>query len=237
MSHLRHISTAHGGATKVDVARRVSRRRLFPSMLLSLLAILWVNGALSLLRPNCITPPHHLPKLNRAKKSARGAAPLAVAAIDNPGSKATSLGAVSKRQTMILDGSELASLVAFIASEEASITPDVAARAEKKLNRVAALTIAVGTAEDGRRVVGVERSPKEKGVLEEDLISLGDGTDVYLDSAATVPKAVSDADAISTAAAAMCSIHCSAPRLGADGIVSGTASLNMLRGTNSRVRS
>lgn len=117
--------------------------------------------------------------------------------------------AVTKRQTAIFDGSEFVSIVSFLLADGSKRLGN---KPEMPSRRAGFMTFVTGTTDENpsRRVVGVER-PAAVENSDEEVISLGDDTAVYLDSVATVPNGISDADAISTAAAALCGIHCGMP--------------------------
>eukprot|EP00957_Ditylum_brightwellii_P170666 12991031-Ditylum_brightwellii.AAC.1 len=128
--------------------------------------------------------------------------------------KATKLSAVAKRQKAIFDGAEFISIASFLISEDGSMSRSGEEGGVDVMPQMRAgyMTIVTGTTEeDGERVIGFERpsssSEKEEKVDGEEFVSLGDGTFVYRDSMAVLPKKISDADAISTAAAALCGVH------------------------------
>ena len=95
---------------------------------------------------------------------------------------------------------------------------------------VGCLTLVTGTTTttaESRRVVGVQKleddgnntttssststsNEKDNG-YDGNTISLGDNVHIYKHTAATIPKHISDHDALSTAAASLVGIHCALP--------------------------
>ncbi|KAL9185865.1 hypothetical protein ACHAXT_003642 [Thalassiosira profunda] len=137
------------------------------------------------------------------------------------------LNAVSKRQTLIMDGAELAYYVKSQAQTEdgaeVATLPDVAPRARKKRDRVGAMTFVVATLEEdleedgavwlqsGLKIIGVEASSTSTETSDDarGIVSIGDGLQLYRDSIAVIPAKLSPADAISTAATCLLGVHCS----------------------------
>lgn len=134
----------------------------------------------------------------------------------------TLLNAVSKRQVSVLDGAELYSVESFLAAEENGSNNDKPPP-RSGLARLGFLTVVAGTVADegegdndakflGKRVVGVEIPA---GASSEDSkssgISLGGGVNLHKDSVATIPDAISDADAIATMMASLSAVHCALP--------------------------
>ncbi len=133
----------------------------------------------------------------------------------------------------MLDGGELQSFLLHAANGNVVVTPAPGTAGRDHSDRVGCLTLVAGTAAaaaaDGgspstppRRVVGVEKNGDDDDY--HDALSLVDGVRVYEHTAATIPGGVSDADALSTAAAALVGIHCAIPVVeevggGSDGAV------------------
>lgn len=119
----------------------------------------------------------------------------------------TSLNAVSRRQTFIYDGGELESFLLHSGSKSSSTGA---------ATKVGSLTLVTGsTKEDpSRRIVAVQTDNNKN--LNYETISMGD-VDVYSHTIATIPQKVSEADALSTAAAALVGIHCAIPKVGGVG--------------------
>ena len=148
---------------------------------------------------------------------------------------AATLNAASRRQTFVLDGGELQSFLLHTANGNVVVTPASGTAGRDYSDRVGCLTLVAGTAAaaaadaDGgspspppRRVVGVEKNGDDDDYY--DALSLADGVRVYEHTVATIPGGVSDADALSTAAAALVGIHCAIPVVeevggGSDGAV------------------
>lgn len=68
--------------------------------------------------------------------------------------------------------------------------------------------------EEGTRIIGVEApsstdSASNGDVSSQRIVSIGNDLQLYRDSIATLPKKLSDADAISTAATSLLGVHCS----------------------------
>ena len=125
---------------------------------------------------------------------------------------------MSKRQVSVLDGAELYSVESFLAAEENGSNNDKPPP-RSGLARLGFLTVVAGTVGDegdapysGKRVVGVEIPA---GASSEDSkssgISLGGGVNLHKDSVATIPDAISDADAIATMMASLSAVHCALP--------------------------
>lgn len=119
-------------------------------------------------------------------------------------STVTSLGAVSQRQTFIIDGGELQSFLLHNGDGPPSVP-------KLRPPRVGSLSLVAGTT-DGRRVVGVQKTAQDDAENSYSTLSLGDA-EVYQHTLAAIPKGVSEEDAMSTAAAATVGIHCAMPRV------------------------
>lgn len=143
-------------------------------------------------------------------------------------SSSTSINVVSKQQVAIYDSSELASIMYFL-TQEGTMNGTLAARAPRKLSRIGTVTFVTGYAEGGKfsgqRIIGVKLDSMKCSTIQgndnhdvdfknenKEFISVGDQTYLYSDSVATLPPDISDADAISTAAAALCGVHFGKPR-------------------------
>lgn len=131
----------------------------------------------------------------------------------------TSANAVSTRQTFIIDGGELQSfLLHNNGPSSASALRGSAADLLKRRNaqQAGCLKLVTGTTDEaGGRVVGVEKSESDETNEESqyDTVSLGNNVQVYKHTLASIPKGVSDNDAMSTAAAALVGIHCAIPKV------------------------
>jgi len=136
------------------------------------------------------------------------------------------LDAISKRQTAIYDGAEFVSILSFLISEsqqesKAGGLPRLLfeggdSSRELPSRRAGFMTFVVGTLADDKqnRIVGIVCRDTNQYGVEEPLVWLDDDTAVYADSVAQIPKDISDADAIATAAAALCGVHCGMPKPG-----------------------
>jgi thiol-disulfide isomerase/thioredoxin len=134
-------------------------------------------------------------------------------------SDSSSLSAVRKEQTAVYDGAEFVSILSFLLQGESSTGNNPRRFPFQDLEntslpprRAGYLTFVCGTtleSEEERLVVGVRQ-------VEEDStngVQVDEGVFLYADSVATIPKGITDADAISTAAAALCGVHCGMPLL------------------------
>jgi len=122
------------------------------------------------------------------------------------------LNAISQRQTFILDGGELQSFLLH------NNIPSAASGGWRNSPQAGCLNLITGTTDDGGRVVGVEK--RDDGdtadMLSYESVSVGN-SQVYRHTLATIPKGVSDWDALSTAAASVVGIHCAIPKVEAVG--------------------
>jgi len=121
----------------------------------------------------------------------------------------TSLQAVSQRRTFIFDGGELESFLLHGNTGES--TGSTAA------TKVGSLTLVTGSTQEdpSQRIVAVQTNTNDINANYE-TVSMGD-VDVYAHTIATIPQKVSEADALSTAAAALVGIHCAIPKVGGVG--------------------
>lgn len=121
----------------------------------------------------------------------------------------TSLQAVSQRRTFIFDGGELESFLLHGNTGES--TGSTAA------TKVGSLTLVTGSTQEdpSQRIVAVQTNNNDINANYE-TVSMGD-VDVYAHTIATIPQKVSEADALSTAAAALVGIHCAIPKVGGVG--------------------
>jgi len=121
----------------------------------------------------------------------------------------TSLQAVSQRRTFIFDGGELESFLLHGNTGES--TGSAAA------TKVGSLTLVTGSTQEdpSQRIVAVQTNTNDINANYE-TVSMGD-VDVYTHTIATIPQKVSEADALSTAAAALVGIHCAIPKVGGVG--------------------
>ena len=119
----------------------------------------------------------------------------------------TSLRAVSKRQTFIFDGGELDSFL-LQNNDHSSISTGMAA------TKCGSLTLVTGSTQEdpSQRIVAVQSN----GDTTYETISMGD-VDVYEHTVAKIPQKVSEADALSTAGAALVGIHSAIPKVGGVG--------------------
>lgn len=108
---------------------------------------------------------------------------------------------IEQRQTFIVDGGELQSFLLH--------NDDEGAASAGRPPEAGCLTFVTGTTpEDARRVIGVP-----KAVQVEDATQRGNTVEVYAHTLAAIPAAISDGDAMSTAAAAVVGIHCAIPKV------------------------
>eukprot|EP00986_Skeletonema_menzelii_P011240 scaffold5735_cov154-Skeletonema_menzelii.AAC.1 len=145
------------------------------------------------------------------------------------------LNAITKRQSLILDGAELSYYMQSLAAEldgdcgGTTPLPDVAPRSLKKNKRVASITFVTAVLEEqivqkngeivetGTRIVGIEAVQQQEEEQQQQqqshsrgIITIENNVQLYQDSIAVIPpslKASSDADIISTAAAALSGVH------------------------------
>jgi thiol-disulfide isomerase/thioredoxin len=140
------------------------------------------------------------------------------------------LSAVRKEQTAVYDGAEFVSILSFLLQEESSSSTR-SDRNPRRLpfqdlentslppKRAGYLTFVCGTTlesdeDEVRRVVGVKQVEDEDPTVTNGCgVQVDEGVFLYADSVATIPKGITDADAISTAAAALCGVHCGMPIL------------------------
>ena len=155
---------------------------------------------------------------------------------------ASDLHAVTKRQTFILDGAELAYYASHLLTRSGASgskdeddppsnnVPNVAPRARRKRDRVGSMCFVTASLddelrlEDGRilgksdKVLGVAAAaPAECGNA---TVSIGDA-DLYRDSLAVLPSSCSETDAISTASASLLGVHCGGARGGGKVVIVG----------------
>ena len=138
----------------------------------------------------------------------------------------TPLSAAKKIQTVVYDGAEFVSILSFLLLEKESslesnqtsrlsLDPLQSANTTLPPKRAGYMAFAVGTStESDSRLIGVKIPDTEEfdgGVqIDKDIF-------LYEDSIAEIPAGISDEDAISTAAAALCGVHCGMPRTGTNG--------------------
>lgn len=135
------------------------------------------------------------------------------------------LNAVSQRQTFIIDGGELQSFL--LHSKAGDGSPSAAAprsgswkqlRAQQKQRQVGALSLVTGTTDESppRRIVAVAKNDDDNASAElgdeYETVPIGN-VEVYKHTIASIPSDVSDADALSTAAACLVGIHCAIPKV------------------------
>jgi len=128
-----------------------------------------------------------------------------------PTIKFTKLSAVTKIQTVIIDGSELSSLQRFKDKNSDNGYENKSLQTPSSLNSndpVGFYAVAVGSLQDspGSRIIGVV-SPD--GDTEHEILSLSPQINIYSSSLATIPSSVTDTDAISTLINSMVGVHCS----------------------------
>jgi len=116
--------------------------------------------------------------------------------------KTVNLLSVTDRRTGVLDGAELAALSSFLSEEQqqGSDAKTLQVRSEEEHHDAGVLNFATGILlVDGvnRRIIGIESQTAGGGILQS--------------SMALIPNKVSDADAISTAMAAIVGVHCCVP--------------------------
>lgn len=115
---------------------------------------------------------------------------------------------VTKSQTAILDGSSFNALDTFLAAEgKVSSTSSQAGMNAQKHGYCSFVTAKLPNNE---RVVGIRVDGQQSGQENDNLetVVIDEGVEIYKDSLATIPKSISDDDAISTAIASMASVHC-----------------------------
>ncbi len=129
----------------------------------------------------------------------------------------TALNGVKKRQTLILDGADFMSIASVLKAEgrlDESDSDQSIDTYEIPDRNAGYMTFVTGTMEgdiEGERILAIQK-PKSANDGEQDanadanldfFVEMEEGTLVYKDSIATIPKSISDVDAISTAAAAL----------------------------------
>lgn len=126
---------------------------------------------------------------------------------------------VIQRQTAVYDGAEFVSVVSFLKSQcpevfGAGVTSTGNANEfhEFPSKRSGYITFVTcpNPEDDSSRVLGipVEQGDEDEIPSSSDAIFIQDGVYLHADTVVTIPKGVKDADAISTAAAALCGVHC-----------------------------
>jgi len=125
-----------------------------------------------------------------------------------PTIKFTKLSAVTKIQTVIIDGSELSSLQRFKDKNSNKDYENKSLQTSSSNDPVGFYAVAVGSLQDspGSRIIGVV-SPD--GDTEHEILSLSPQINIYSSSLATIPSSVTDTDAISTLINSMVGVHCS----------------------------
>ena len=115
---------------------------------------------------------------------------------------------ITKSKVAVLDGSSFNALDAFLTAE--GVTKSDVSNRNPSLNRHRHGFCSVITAKltNNERIVGIRVEPDNKSDFLEKVI-IEDGVEVYKDSLATIPKSISDDDAISTFVASLAGIHCS----------------------------
>lgn len=130
---------------------------------------------------------------------------------------ASSLSAISQRQTFILDGGELQSFLLH-GGVSSPLDASMGSGRRNAQQAVGCLKLVTGTIEtedspSQRRVVAVQKTDQDSNNDAFDTVSLGSNVEVYKHTMATIPDKVSDGDAMSTAAAALVGIHCGIPKV------------------------
>jgi hypothetical protein len=122
---------------------------------------------------------------------------------------------VIKRQTAVYDGAEFISVVSFLKSQcSESFSNDSAVNLDEVKDlppkRAGFITfITCPNPHDGAsRVLGIPVEQQDRREIPSDAIFVQDGVYLYADTVVNIPKGVKDSDAISTAAAALCGVHC-----------------------------
>ena len=117
--------------------------------------------------------------------------------------RATSqLTAVSKTQVAALDGAEWESLQSVLMEQNMTT--------KKGFSQVGYMTVVTGTVAQDTRVVGIQAPPEQS---QEVVVELDPTTHIYASSMATIPKSVSDQDAITTLVASLVGVHCALPKI------------------------
>lgn len=138
---------------------------------------------------------------------------------------------MTKRQTLILDGADLAYYIKSLhqtttadSSSNDHDLPNLAPRSPRKLNRIGAITFVTAkldkgidiwndstVLEKGTQVIGIEAASADTNndLSSQRIISICDDLHMYQDSIAIIPSKVSPSDAISTAATSLLGVHCS----------------------------
>lgn len=85
------------------------------------------------------------------------------------------------------------------------------------LKQAGFINFITGTLPNSKNKIVAVQAPFATTLIDEnELTFVEDGIYVYKDSIATIPKGISDADAISTASAALCGVHCGFVASGSD---------------------
>lgn len=126
----------------------------------------------------------------------------------------SALAAVSQTQVAALDGAEWTSLQLHLLEESLLETPH-------RLSEIGTMTIVTGISSNQERIVGIQATNDD-----EDTIALDKSTKIYKNSMATIPKRISDHDAMTTLLGALVGVHCALPKVsdvggGSDSLVSG----------------
>lgn len=124
-----------------------------------------------------------------------------------------------KRQTVIYDGAEFISIASFLKSQCAtSFTESSSSSLSSWMlpsDRLGCMTFVTCTNPQNEKVrwLGIpidkqSEQEQEQEQIPSDAIEVQDGTYLHADSVVEIPNGIKDSDAISTAAAALCGVHC-----------------------------
>ena len=144
------------------------------------------------------------------------ASSFTVHALSTTSSSATSLptmplSSISSSQKAIIDGAEWLSIQLLLQQEGKIPLPNSLVTPASKnprrpgggpFTKYGAMTVVTGMNENKERVIGISSSSDSSS-----------NNEVYVDSVAYVPKAVSDGDAIQTYISSIASVHCMLPRI------------------------
>ena len=122
----------------------------------------------------------------------------------------TSINAVSQQQSFILDGGEFQSFLLHNNNNNNNENNNI-----DRSKKVGCLSLATGTDDSSRRIIGVVKSPSDDTNSYETISLLSNNIDIeiYTHTIAQIPQSISDKDALSTAAAALVGIHCAIPKV------------------------
>lgn len=114
---------------------------------------------------------------------------------------------ITKSKTAVLDGSSFNALDLFLFAEGTSTKANSGLYSSPLDGRHGYCHVITAKMANNERVVGI-KVEKEQEANSLEKVTIDDGVEIYKDSMATIPKSISDDDAISTCVASLAGIHC-----------------------------